>query len=131
MKSSFYVKNQNKDVVFHWSSGQNPWNYKGILQVQNSGSVLKSSMSDKIQTPSCFLWLLDQSCNHTSSYYCHPKKFSLLLPYRTWYPRLLTGFDMLIFFTNSSLMEFQVRYLALFCLFSVIEFQVILDAGSS
>ena len=34
------------------------------------------------------------------------------------YPRLLTGFGMLAFFTN---MEFQVRYLALFLLFSVID----------
>ena len=37
------------------------------------------------------------------------------------YPRLLTGFGMLVFFTNLSLMEFQVRYLALFLLFSVID----------
>ena len=36
------------------------------------------------------------------------------------YPRLLAGFGMLVFFTNLSLMEFQVRYLALFLLFSVI-----------
>ena len=36
------------------------------------------------------------------------------------YPRFLTRFDMLVFFTNLSLMEFQVRYLALFLLFSVI-----------
>ena len=36
------------------------------------------------------------------------------------YPRLLTGFGMLVYFTNISLMEFQVRYLALFLLFSVI-----------
>ena len=36
------------------------------------------------------------------------------------YPRLLTGFDMLVFFPNISLMEFQVRYLALFLLFSII-----------
>ena len=28
------------------------------------------------------------------------------------YPRLLTGFGMLVFFTNLSLMEFQVRYSA-------------------
>ena len=35
------------------------------------------------------------------------------------YPRLLTGFGMLVFFTNLSLMEFQVRYLVLFLLFSV------------
>ena len=37
------------------------------------------------------------------------------------YPRLLTGFDMLVFFTNLSLIEFQVRYLALFLLFSVVD----------
>ena len=37
------------------------------------------------------------------------------------YPRLLTGSGMLVFFTNLSLMEFQVRYLALFLLFSVID----------
>ena len=37
------------------------------------------------------------------------------------YPKLLIGFGMLVFFTNLSLMEFQVRYLALFLLFSVID----------
>ena len=37
------------------------------------------------------------------------------------YPRLLTGFGMLVFFPNLSLMELQVRYLALFLLFSVID----------
>ena len=36
------------------------------------------------------------------------------------YPRLLTEFGMLVFFTNLSFMEFQVRYLALFLLFLVI-----------
>ena len=36
-------------------------------------------------------------------------------------PRLLTGFGMLVFFTNVSLAEFQVRYLVLFPLFSVID----------
>ena len=35
------------------------------------------------------------------------------------YPRLFTEFGMLVFFTNVSLMEFQVRYLALFLLFLV------------
>ena len=35
--------------------------------------------------------------------------------------RLLTGFGILVFFTNLSLMEFQVRYLVLFLLFSVID----------
>ena len=33
---------------------------------------------------------------------------------------LLTEFGMLVFFTNLSLMGFQVRYLAIFLLFSVI-----------
>ena len=37
------------------------------------------------------------------------------------YPSLSTGFGMLVFFTNLSPMEFQVRYLALFLLFSVID----------
>ena len=36
------------------------------------------------------------------------------------YPRLLTEFGMLVFFTNLGLMEFQVRYLALFLFLSVI-----------
>ena len=33
------------------------------------------------------------------------------------YPRLLAEFGMLVFFTNVSLMDFQVRYLSLFLLF--------------
>ena len=37
------------------------------------------------------------------------------------YPRLLTWFGMLVFFTNLSLMEFHVRCLALFLLFLVID----------
>ena len=37
------------------------------------------------------------------------------------YSRLLTGFGMPVFFTNLSLMEYQVRYLVLFLLFSVID----------
>ena len=37
------------------------------------------------------------------------------------HPRLLTGFGMLVYFTNISLMEFLVRYLTLFLLFSVID----------
>ena len=35
------------------------------------------------------------------------------------YPRLLTEFGMLVFFTIVSLIEFEVRYLAIFFLFSV------------
>ena len=45
----------------------------------------------------------------------------LLKLWQLIYPRLLTGFGMLVFFTNVSLMEFQVRCLALFLLFSVID----------
>ena len=37
------------------------------------------------------------------------------------YPRLTTGFGMLVLLTNVSLVEFQVRYLALFLLFSIID----------
>ena len=37
------------------------------------------------------------------------------------YPRLLTVSDMVVYFTNLGLGEFQVRYLALFLLFSVVD----------
>ena len=37
------------------------------------------------------------------------------------YPRLLAGFDMLVFLTNFSLLEIEVRHLVLFLLFSVID----------
>ena len=37
--------------------------------------------------------------------------FSLLYVVNLIYPRLLTGFDLLFFLINLSLMEFQVRYL--------------------
>ena len=37
------------------------------------------------------------------------------------YPRLLTGFGMLVFFAKLSLIEFYIRYLALYLLFSVID----------
>ena len=45
----------------------------------------------------------------------------LLEMYHLIYPKLLTDFGMLVFFTNLSLMEFQVRYLALFLFSSVID----------
>ena len=50
---------------------------------------------------------------------CTFNKSGLLEPWHLINPRLLTGFDMLVFFTNLRLMQFQVRYLALFLLFSV------------
>ena len=37
------------------------------------------------------------------------------------YPRLLTGFGMLVFFINLNLRDFQVKFLALFLLFTVID----------
>ena len=37
------------------------------------------------------------------------------------YPRFLTGFGILVFFTNLNFMKFQVIYLVLFLLFSVID----------
>ena len=45
----------------------------------------------------------------------------------------MTGLGLLVFFTNSSLMEFQVRYLALSIRFSVIDrwCLVVLDGKSS
>ena len=48
-------------------------------------------------------------------------RLGLLELWHLIYPRLLTGFGMLVFFTNLSLVEFQVRYLAIFLLFSVID----------
>ena len=48
------------------------------------------------------------------------------------YPRLLTGFGMLVFFTNLSLVEFQVRYLAFIPSFlSNRWLEVVLDGRSS
>ena len=50
---------------------------------------------------------------------------------RAVYPRLSTGFGMLVFFTNLNLVEFQVRYFTLFFLFSVRQLPVVLDRKSS
>ena len=61
------------------------------------------------------------------------RAFANLGPFELWhwiYPRLLTGCGMLVFFTNLSLMGFQVRYLALFLLFSNRQLQVVPDGKS-
>ena len=47
------------------------------------------------------------------------------------YPRLSTEFGMLVFFTNVSVMEFQVRYLALFFFLGNRRLRVVLDGVSS
>ena len=47
------------------------------------------------------------------------------------YPRLLTGFDMLVFFINLSLMEFQVRYLIIPSFLSNRQLRVVRDGKSS
>ena len=50
-----------------------------------------------------------------------PTGLGLLELWHLIYPQLLTGFGMLVFCINLSLMEFQFRYFALFILFSVID----------
>ena len=40
---------------------------------------------------------------------------------RSWITQATTGFSILVFFTNVSVMEFQVRYFVLFHFFSVID----------
>ena len=49
------------------------------------------------------------------------KSLWLLKLYYLIYPRLLTRFDMLVFFTDLRLMEFWVTFLAFFILFLVID----------
>ena len=75
--------------------------------------------------PVWFFHLLDQQQIFSQLYLIELLRLltglGLLELWHLIYPRLLTGFGMLVFFTNLSLMEFQVRYLALFLLFSVID----------
>ena len=47
------------------------------------------------------------------------------------YPRLWTGFGMLVFFTKLSLMEFQVRYWSILSFLSNRHVWVVLDGKSS
>ena len=74
---------------------------------------------------SMVLGLLDQLQNfsqlHLIEWLGLLKSLGLLELWHLIYSRLLTGFGMLVYFTKLSLMEFQVRYLALFLLFSVID----------
>ena len=63
----------------------------------------------------------------------------LLKQWHLIYPRLLTGFSMLVYFTKLRLMEFQIRYFVLFLLFLLFissflsnrELRVVLDGKSS
>ena len=50
-------------------------------------------------------------------YLLYSTVLGLLELWHLTYPRLLIQFGMLVFFTNLSLMEFQVRYLTVFLLF--------------
>ena len=74
---------------------------------------------------SVVLGLLDQLQNFSQLYLIELlgllAGLGLLELWHLIYPRLLTGFGILVFFANLSLMEFQVRYLAMFFLFSVID----------
>ena len=70
------------------------------------------------------LGLLDQMQIFSQLYLTVVRAFNksgLLKLWHLIYPRLLAGFGMLVFFTNVSLREFKVRYLALFLIFSVID----------
>ena len=49
------------------------------------------------------------------------RDLGLLEMWHLIYPRVLTGFGMLVFLTNLRLMEFQVKHLASFLLFSVMD----------
>ena len=49
------------------------------------------------------------------------KRFGTTGTVALYIPRLLTEFGMLVFFTNLSLAEFQVRYLTLFLVVSIID----------
>ena len=77
------------------------------------------------QVSSMVLGLLDQLQIFSQLYLTELLGFltglGLLELWHLIYPWLLTGFGMLVFFTNLRLMEFQVRYLALFLLLSVID----------
>ena len=91
-------------------------NYSIIDQLDKCGPFLISSM---------VLGLLDQLLIFSWLYLIELlgllTGLRLLELWHLIYPRLLRGFGMLVFFTNLSLMEFQVRYLVLFLLFSVID----------
>ena len=80
---------------------------------------------DRFSDSSTVLGLLDQLLIFSQLYLIELLELltglRLLELWHLIYPKLLIGFDMLVFFTNLSLMEFQVRYLALFLLFSVID----------
>ena len=80
---------------------------------------------EKLLIASMALGLLDQLQIFSQLYLIELLEFltglGLLELWHLIYPRLSTGFGMLVFFTSLSLMEFQVRYLALFLLFSVID----------
>ena len=87
-----------------------------------------SSASDKAKLPKTFLrtllGLLDQQHIFSQLYLIEflglLTDLGLLQLWHLISPRLLTGFGMLVYVTNLSLMEFQARYLALLLLFSAI-----------
>ena len=72
--------------------------------------------------PSCYLELLDKPQKQICSTVGHSLAASLaVLAQESIYPSLLTGFGMLVFFTDFSLVGFQFGYLVIFLLFSVID----------
>ena len=91
-------------------------NNRIVDHLEKCGLFLISSMD---------LGLLDQLLIFSQLYLIELLGFltglGLLELWHLIYPKLLIGFGMLVFFTKLSLMEFQVRYLALFLLSSVID----------
>ena len=72
--------------------------------------------------PSCYLELLDKPQKQICRTVGHSLAASLeVLAQGSIYPSLLTGFGMLVFFTDFSLAGFQFRYLVIFLLFSVVD----------
>ena len=83
-------------------------------------SWLNIKQNTKDLSVSNIFWHLQYSNKIIHSYQC-PNSSPVLSPEHLINSRLLTGFGILVFFTNLSLMVFQVRCLALIYLISVID----------
>ena len=97
--SKVFEKLVNNRIVDHLEKCGLLSDFRYGFRSSRSAADLLTVMSDRIARAFNRSWLLE--LQHLIS-------------------RLLTGFGMLVFFTNLGLMEFQVRYLAIFLLFSVI-----------
>ena len=95
------------------------------------GKIVNNRIVDHLEKCGFFfissmaLGLLNQLQILSQSYLTELLRFltrvGLLELWHLIYPRLLTGFGILVYFTSLSLIKFKARYLALFLLFSVID----------